>query len=268
MAYDPNLWAPADLPGQARFPQTQDGFVNAVYMSLNRIQAQNSRVVKLLNRFRLVMDADKPDATGSGFTWIDTTDGRIYYDDPSADPHAWLSANTFFNDDFTVWDDVRVAAEATKPGSSAPTWTNITGNVSCFQFANSQANFVEFSCQLPHSYKLGSDIHPHIHWGPEDATSGNVRWLLTYSWADIGEAFSGSTDIGVTGAASGTANDHQVAEFSAIDGTGMGISSMLLCKLQRRGSNALDTYTGAANFYEFDFHIEIDSVGSDEEYVK
>lgn len=172
------------------------------------------------------------------------------------------------NSDGYQWDDVRVAAEATKPGSSSPTWTNFTGDVSCYQFSESQNNFVEFSCQLPHGYKLGSDIHPHIHWGPSDTGAGDARWLLSYSWANIDGSFSGSTDLAVNATASGTANAHQVDEFSAIDGTGMGISSMLVCKLQRRGVNVLDTYGSPANFYEFDFHIQKDTVGSDQEYVK
>jgi hypothetical protein len=264
MAHDPSLWAPADLPGHVLIPETRE----QLRQVLNRGQAQLSRVIKLLNRFKVVMDADRPDAAGTGVLYLDTSDGRLYYDDPAASPSAWLSVNTFFNEDFTVWDDVRVAAEATKPGSSSPTWTNFTGSVSCWVFADSQSNYVEFSCQLPHKYKEESDIYPHVHWGPSTGVGGDVYWQLEYAWADIGSAFSGSTAITIADASSTTANDHQVASFAAIDGSGHGISSMLICKLTRLGSHANDTLSTGANFYEFDFHIECDSVGSDQEFIK
>jgi hypothetical protein len=170
--------------------------------------------------------------------------------------------------DDTMWDDVRVAAQVTRLGSSAPNWTNITGSISTLVFANAQSNFVEFNAQIPHKYVLGSNIYPHVHWGPAGAGAGDVRWSLDYGWADIGSPFSGSTVTYVNDTASGVENDHQVAIFPAIDGTGMGISSMLLCRLTRLGSSGPDTYGDGANFYEFDFHIEMNSLGSDEEYVK
>lgn len=288
MAYDPGLWAPADLPGHFQVPKFEvpepppvDDWLKDLSeeittytaefgQTLNRQQAQLSRVVKLLNRYRVVMDTAPPDASGSGFLYIDTDDGRVYYDDPAADPFAWVAINTFSSPDFTDWDDVRVAASATKPGSSSPNWTNITGGVSTWVFANAQDNFVEFSCQIPHGYLEGSDIYPHVHWGPADAGAGDTRWSLIYSWANMGSQFSGSTTIYVTDTAvGGRANDHLVAAFPAIDGTGMEISSMLLCKLKRLGSSGPDTYGDGANFYEFDFHIEMDSVGSsDREHTK
>jgi hypothetical protein len=170
--------------------------------------------------------------------------------------------------DDTMWDDVRVAAQATRPGSSSPTWSAFVGAAHTWLFANAQSNYVEFNAQIPHTYKEGTDIYPHVHWGPSNTSAGNVVWRLDYTWADIGGSFPNTTAITVTDAADLTTRKHQVAEFSAIDGTGKGISSMLICKLTRLGSDEGDTYTSGAWFYEFDFHIEMNSLGSDEEYVK
>ena len=173
------------------------------------------------------------------------------------------------NADGVTWDDVRVAASVTKLGSSAPSWALVTDINSCYQFAHNQSNFVEFECQLPHGYELGSSLEPHVHWGPSDTGAGDTRWRLDYVWANIGSPFSGtSTTIYVTDTSSEVTNDHQVAGFPAISGTGMGISSMLLCRLTRVGGAVQDTYGSPANFYEFDFHITKDTIGSFEEYVK
>lgn len=88
MAYDPNLWAPADLPGYLSMPSQGLGPADHLGQVINRSQAQNSRVVKLLNRFRVVMDAEAPAATGSGFLWLDTATAKLYYDEPRPDPVA------------------------------------------------------------------------------------------------------------------------------------------------------------------------------------
>ena len=66
------------------------------------------------------------------------------------------------------------------------------------------------------------------------------------------------------------ADKHYITELSEIDGTGQGMSSMLLCRLFRdtAGAGGTDDYVGDAGLMEFDFHIEIDSFGSHEEYTK
>ena len=66
---------------------------------------------------------------------------------------------------------------------------------------------------------------------------------------------------------------HEVSYFADIDGDPDGvkklISSMLICKLQRRSSDALDTYDGKSVYLlEVDVHYQIDSLGSPTALVK
>jgi hypothetical protein len=170
-----------------------------------------------------------------------------------------------FNGDATVWEDLRIPGTSTQLGASAPDLGAFlgSGNILVPRFdGNATTEQVFFTAQLPHSYKEGTNITPHIHWTPTDTNSGNVHWQLEYSWANIGSAFSAPTTITVTDAASGTAWDHQVAGFSAISGTGKTISSMLSCRLFRDPTDAADTYAYDAAFLEIDFHFEGDTVGS------
>ena len=47
------------------------------------------------------------------------------------------------------------------------------------------------------------------------------------------------------------------------------MSSVLLCSLQRKGTDAVnDTYDDDIYVVAMDFHIEMDTVGSREQYIK
>ena len=195
--------------------------------------------------------------------------------DPTANQDA---ATKHYVDDsisgnLTKWDDLRTPVTAVKvSGVKPPTWTSYkSSEVLGFsdQAIAGNEEQIFFSIQLPHSYLEGSDIYPHIHWVPEDNTGGNVRWELTYTWADINSAFGAATTDNITAAAGTTTDKHLLSSFAIINGAGKTISSMLLCSLKRNSSNALDTYNGkSAYFIEIDFHYKMDSVGSSTELVK
>jgi hypothetical protein len=174
---------------------------------------------------------------------------------------------------YGAWDDFRVSINALKvSGSKPPSWTSYKGGeVLAFsdQAVAGNEEVVFFTIQMPHHWKLGTDVEAHVHWVPEDNSTGNVRWQLTYSWANEGAAFPAQTSITVNAAAPGVADIHTYSEFPTISGTGKGMSSMMICELRRNSSNAADTFTGkSAYLLEFDLHYEIDSFGSDTESSK
>ncbi len=44
---------------------------------------------------------------------------------------------------------------------------------------------MSFTVQLPHNWKEGTTIFPHLHWMPKaTASSGNVEWNFDYTWAN------------------------------------------------------------------------------------
>jgi hypothetical protein len=172
-----------------------------------------------------------------------------------------------FNGTATVFDDLRIPGlTVTLPAANAPDFGAFLGagglQIYLFDGAGVQTESVHFTIQIPHSYKEGSDIVPHVHWSAVNGNAGNVVWQLEYTWQNIDGTFPAVTTITVTDAASGTAWDHQKAFFSAITGTGKTISSMLVCRLFRDPTHASDTYGSDAAFLEIDFHFEKDTVGS------
>ena len=180
----------------------------------------------------------------------------------------------------SVWNDLLINSALFKfAGSSDPvwgTWTIDSKDFQVLQFANNDEIF--FSCQLPHTYKEGTDIDAHVHWTPRGrgaAESGKyVGWKLDVSWCNINDGtFSAVTTIDMTDTCTGTNDYHEVSAGSAkLSGIGKKISSMLICRLYRDDSGS-DAWVGTSNpnspaLLQFDFHHEIDSMGSRQQWVK
>jgi hypothetical protein len=184
----------------------------------------------------------------------------------------------------TYWEDERVPSTSLKAvGSKPPDWdtflTDGSGSqgVATFYFDKAAEQELYFALQLPHRWKEGTNIHAHVHWFPK-ASGGSghkVGWGLEYTWASIGNVFS-NTKIEYgdqhipTGDVSLVPNKHYLTEIAEIDGSGQTLSSMLMGRVFRdaTSSNTTDNYDDDAGILELDFHIQIDSLGSVEEYVK
>jgi hypothetical protein len=181
-----------------------------------------------------------------------------------------------------TWDDLRIEPVARTTGTFAPTFeqwlTNGAGSrgVYLYSFDNAAANAereVFFSAQMPHAW-AGTAIKIHVHWVAETtAPTSKVRWGLEYSWAEPTTVFGNSTiiyaDTDIDAATGTTAMRHTITPFAALTPTSAqdGLSSILICRLFRNSSDAADTYTGKAGLLYIDVHIEIDKLGSNEEYV-
>lgn len=184
--------------------------------------------------------------------------------------------------DATQYDDLRIAADATKLGGSKdPNFEKIFDNgsgsqgVFSYAFDASTEQEVYFSIQLPHSWKQETDILPHVHWIAKinGAAGQKVGWGFEYTWANVAGVF-GSTNIIYADAnilnEDIIANKHYITAFSALSGTDKTFSSMLLCRLFRDAgsTNTTDNYPNDAILLEIDFHYQVDSFGSNQEYVK
>lgn len=179
-----------------------------------------------------------------------------------------LDGTIRFEGDATVWDDLRFPATQLRvnPATLKPDFDFTEVG---FLFDSGSTETLYIIAQIPHSWKVGSSIYPHIHWMPTNTDTGNVLWRMEYKWINIGADGSGAfTSIDTLDAADGTSYKHQIADLPAIDGTGKTISSILSIKLSRIGGDASDTYNADALLKEFDIHYEIDTIGSREEYVK
>lgn len=134
--------------------------------------------------------------------------------------------------------------------------------------------------QFPHGKLLGSNVYPHIHWIQNQDAVPN--WLLAIRWYNrLGDPVPSAwtlftvetTSIPYTSGSIANVSkfnlvnphDHMVTEH---------ISSFMDIRLFRDTSNVsglfsgADPYTGTVQLKEFDIHYQIDSLGSDEQYIK
>jgi hypothetical protein len=165
----------------------------------------------------------------------------------------------------TVFNDLVFQMTQGLQGANAkPDFDNT--NVGLLFPNNNTAERVYINVQMPHNWKEGSTIYPHVHWHQSAATTPVFQ--MDFRWANIGAA-AGSFTTAYTMATKAmpyvNGTIHQISTAAAgIDGTGKTMSSILQIKLYRNDS----AYQGDCLVTSFDIHYEIDSMGSNEEYVK
>jgi hypothetical protein len=181
----------------------------------------------------------------------------------------WLStaavANSWDKIAYTGrWEDLRVSLTSTKQGSGSLPDYDFT-NVGYLFPAADEAEILYGTTQLPHSYKAGSEIAPHVHFYQKSSSSPTFK--ISYLWTNIGVSSATAFTTIKTNALQSTYTSgtiHQVAEFPDITGTGKTISSIFQFKLYREASGvAADVLTT-----DFDIHYFKDDTGSRQEFIK
>lgn len=138
----------------------------------------------------------------------------------------------------------------------------IPANVT-LSFPEDTTEMVGIIVQMPHGWKQGTTIYPHVHW--RQAANNAVDWKISYMWWNIGDvvpvSYTQVTLATLTQSyTSGTL--HQLStNNSGISGVGKGLSSILIIKLYRKS----DSYTGEAELLQFDIHYELERLGSNNE---
>lgn len=167
----------------------------------------------------------------------------------------------------TCWDDIvfeMTPLRAKNPANaSKPDWDS-TNNGYLFP-RNDATEWVYITAQLPHRYKEGSTIYPHVH--VQQGRNEQAVFKIDYQWYNIGStvpvAATYTMNTYGTTYVSGTIGQ-LIKGAAGIAGTGKTISSILKMKLYR-DDNA---YAADMLLDQFDIHIEIDGFGSETEYSK
>ncbi len=210
--------------------------------------------------------------------------GRFAYQPSPVPSRASSELRTFLDDELSriadivnvkdpQWDDLRFPAAAINPPGQAsdPDFDTTNGG---WLFDKNSTELIFLMAQMPHAWRQGSDIRPHIHWQKTTSAAGDVYWQLDYKKAPIGEVMDASfTTLSETSTVAGTpdndtADEHLITSFADIAMPGGELSDMLVMKLSRIGGNGADTYGADARLLEFDIHYEIDGFGSGREFIK
>jgi hypothetical protein len=164
-----------------------------------------------------------------------------------------------------VIDDMRTPLDKGTNSAQLGSLTGVSGPEIWFFRYGEGIEAMSFTVQLPHNWKVGSVIHPHIHWVPRISGSGNVKWNLDYSWVNLNESAPETVPAITTTSAvvNGpfTMNKHILTPLTTndvgISGTGKTVSSILICRIWRNTSDGIDTFQGDAGGLSVDFHIQL-----------
>lgn len=165
------------------------------------------------------------------------------------------------------WDDWRWAAYARVAGGNAPSYSNINATgIYSWEFTNGKELYYN-DMQIPHEYKEGTDIVPHIHFCPSTTATYTGTWTFEYiDWLSTlsGSALQVKKTITAAFNASMTAFQMQSVDFvNVISGTNRKISSVMHGKL------SLALTAGTSLFMcGFDGHYQKDRFGSNSETSK
>jgi hypothetical protein len=176
----------------------------------------------------------------------------------------------FYEPVSTYWEDLRFSASVLQlaPGATHPALdTTLVGRL----FRHTATDTLYAAAQLPHAWREGTVLKPHIHWTKTTAAEGGVYWRLEYRWASVGAVISDAVTIGASAVSVGESDDsnrHAITALPEIAGTGRKISDMLLMKISRVHDNVADDYAASARLLEFDIHYQVSSPGSRREYIK
>lgn len=172
----------------------------------------------------------------------------------------------------TAWDDLRFPVQGINPAGAADSATRstVTGFL---EFLADSDNTVGGVAQMPHSWKEGTTIYPHIHIRFPNANAGNTRWRFDYDIANVNENFVNAAGTYTSGTAVTVASPlsstkHVIAPLGSLTMTGKTLSCIIIWRITRLGvGDVLDTYASTVSLLEFDIHYEIDKLGSDNEFT-
>jgi len=153
---------------------------------------------------------------------------------------------------------------------------NPTESTAEFTTSADLSDYLYVNVQLNHDRKLGADIYPHIHYFANDADVPN--FLFEYRWQiDGGAKTTAWTRLICNNAAftyvSGTINQLAYSAPITPPANDM-LSDIVQFRIYRDNANTstlfadADKFTGTVGILSFDCHIEIDSMGSHEEFEK
>ncbi len=174
-----------------------------------------------------------------------------------------------FNATAYSWIDSMVPAASMRlPSSGYPGLDTFTNGIQCLKFDDASDESVHFAVQINHNAVMPTNtLKPHVHWTTSEvqtAPNTNIVWGLEYTIANISAEFVASSTIYLTnGPVELNKLAHTMTSFADIPVTTMTPSMVIMCRLFRDADNGADTLTGDANLIGFDFHYQVDSLGSE-----
>ena len=175
--------------------------------------------------------------------------------------------------DATTYDDSQSAVVYMRTGGTPLTLDVLAGGI--YQYRLDLTDEIHSQIQLNHRYKVGSNIDLHIHLVNKAAvgsTAYNVGIEVEYMWGGLDGVFGTPTtlstvDCSFKDASALTHKVFELAELTPAAGQGT-ISSYLLMRIKRVAGTTESLAGNNIFLLGVDVHVEQDTLGSRQEYIK
>lgn len=173
----------------------------------------------------------------------------------------------------STWDDLQLLGSS-RLGASAPTLALYRGGIYGLEFSASATNEIHGSIELPHTYKEGSDLIPHVHFATNSTTAagGGVVLGLEYTLTLPNNAAAGGAPVTITATKTLPASNVQYQNFNldlgTISGAGLKVSTLIRYRFFRLGGDPADTFPATIFPSSVSIHFQSDSDGSTAQNTK
>jgi hypothetical protein len=209
------------------------------------------------------LPTDFVDGVTSGLLYYNATTQKI-----TLSTQDQISAVIFEAANGTYWDDYQLNLTMGKQGANAKPDYDYT-NLGYLFPKNDATEILSLVGQMPHKWKFGSRIFPHVHWTQNAST--NPVFKAAYKIYANNSSVPANYTVYEMSTQVFTYTSGNFAQIST-NTTGIDLSSLILTGVSTilkfkfyREDNA---YTGDCLVDHFDIHHEIDSFGSRGEYIK
>lgn len=191
-----------------------------------------------------------------------------HYANPASSTPLWRKAVKAALDQLAgdVWDDLRFPAQGVNPAGLSNPATPVTSESTwpaALSFSGTVDNICAGIAQMPHAWKRGSAVIPHIHWLKPTGSSSAVTWELYYRLSAPGQAagaWQGPVSSTIVVGDQTVSDQQLISSFGSVSMTGYLESTILAWRLYRRGST--DAESNAVTLLEFDIHYQVDKNGT------
>lgn len=169
--------------------------------------------------------------------------------------------------DWYRWEDLRFPAQGINPPGAASD-PGVDPDTGLLVFSGLLDNVIVGVAQMPHAWRPGTSVVPHVHLRFPTSAAANTRWKFEYDLANRSGDFANADGTytaheTMTVANPQNVNRHVSASFSALSLAGYRESTIILWKVSRLAdSDAADTDTNDCLLLEFDFHYQINKTGT------
>lgn len=178
---------------------------------------------------------------------------------------AWLERFEVYTNGYE--DLIPLPVTANKGVAAPPDVTGYNGGtLAAMEFPNNAVKAYYSGWQLPHGWDLGSAVYPHLHLFVPAGTTGDIKFVMYYSWVNINEEEGAEANVyGIRTIASGAVNNGNAMldiDSATIDATGKTMSSILMARFVRDPADAADTFGASVWLKSIDMHIMYEGFGS------